>query len=99
MPSDEKGLNIFRRNVFFIALQYLPPNKKTKLFESLDGIDIKGVNGTGDTALHLALYGEKWGIAEKILNRMKDDEVNLTNSLGETPLHLAAKLNCAIGLF
>jgi hypothetical protein len=26
IPSDE-GLNIFRRNVFFIGLQYLPPNK------------------------------------------------------------------------
>jgi ankyrin repeat protein len=97
IPSDQ---GLFRRNVFFIALQYLSPNKKLL---SLDGIDkkfdISGVNKTGDTALHLALYGEKWGIAEKILNRFKNYDVNRTNNREETPLHLAAKFNCGFGLF
>jgi ankyrin repeat protein len=89
----------FRRNVFFIALQYLPPNKKLELFDSLDGIDMNGVNETGDTALHLSLYGEKWKIAEKILQTFEDFDVNSTNFLGETPLHLAAKLKSEFGLF
>ena len=52
IPSDKEGLNIFRRNVFFIALQFWPPNKKSKLFNSIDGIDINGANQTGETALH-----------------------------------------------
>ena len=95
IPSDER---LFRRNVFFIALQYLPT--KSKLFDSFDGIDIHGVNKTGETALHLALYGEKWQIAEEILRKFKNFDVNSTNVLRNTPLHLAAKLkNCKIGLF
>ena len=96
IPSDE---GLFRQNVYFITLQYLPPNQESKLFDSFDGIDITSVNGTGDTALHLALYGEKWKIAEEILCKFEDDEVNSTNSLGETPLHLASRLECEFGLF
>jgi ankyrin repeat protein len=104
IPSDKEGLNIFRRNVFFIGLQYLPPNKavNSKLIQNLcfDWIDIRGVNRTDDTALHLALYGEKWEIAEKILPEFEDYHVNTTNIRGDTPLHLAAKLkHCEIGLF
>jgi ankyrin repeat protein len=98
IPSDKEGL--FRRNVFFIALQYLPSNKKLKLFDSFDGIDIHGVaNKTGDTSLHLALYGEEWELAEEILNRFDAYDVNSTNSLGDTPLLLAARLNCEDKLF
>ena len=94
MLSDEGS---FRRNVFFIGLQYLPPDKKLLSF---DGIDINGVNKTSDTALHLSLYGEKWEIAEKILHKFEDYDVNTTNIRGDTPLHLAAKLkHCEIGLF
>jgi ankyrin repeat protein len=100
MPSDEKGLNIFHRNVIFIALQYGPSNKKLIIW-SFDEIDFNAVNPTGDTALHLALYGGRgrWKIAEKILNRFENYDVNITNFGGDTPLHLAAKLNCEIGLF
>jgi E3 ubiquitin-protein ligase mind-bomb len=85
--------------LFFIALQYLPT--KSKLFDSFDGIDIiNGVNKTGETALHLALYGEKWQIAEEIFRKFKNFDVNSTNVLRDTPLHLAAKLkNCEISLF
>jgi ankyrin repeat protein len=95
IPSDEGS---FRRNLFFIALQYLPSTKKSK-YLAFDGIDMNGVNKTKDTSLHLALYGEKWELAEEILNRFENYDVNSTNSLGETPLHLAAKLNCKKGLF
>jgi ankyrin repeat protein len=85
--------------VFFIALQYLPSyNKelinKCRYLLSFDGIDIRGVNQTGDTALHLALYGKKWDVAEKILTAFQDYDVNTTNSLGETALHLALQLQC-----
>jgi hypothetical protein len=65
-PADE---GIFRCNVFFIALQYLPSKKESR-YLSFDGIDIHGVNRTDDTALHLALYGEKWDVAERILDRI-----------------------------
>jgi ankyrin repeat protein len=94
-PSDEK---LFKQNVFFIALQYLPPNQKSKLL-SFDGIDVNSVNPTGDTSLHLALYGGKWELAEEILNRFEDYDVNITNSVGDTPLLLVARLKCEIGLF
>jgi ankyrin repeat protein len=80
-----------------IARRYLPENKK--LFESLDEIDINSVNPTGDdTALHLALYGEEWELAEEILNRFENYDVNLTSSLDDTPLLLAARLDCEFGL-
>jgi ankyrin repeat protein len=98
IPPDE---GLFRRNVYFIALQYLPPSNKAvhSKFWCFDWKLINGVNKTGDTALHLALYGEKWEIAEKILHKFEDYDVNTTNIRGDTPLHLAAKLNCEIGLF
>ncbi len=96
IPLDEK---LFKQNVFFIVLQYLPPNQKSKLFESLDKIDIHGVNPTGDTALHLALYGKKCGMAVKFLKKFEEYDVNKTNNREETPLHLAAKFNCGFGLF
>ncbi len=73
--------------MFFIALQYLSSNKSRLL--SFDGIDLRGVNKTGDSALHLALYGEKWDVAENILSEFKDYDVNVTNSLGCLPLHLS----------
>ncbi|EFX79382.1 hypothetical protein DAPPUDRAFT_319693 [Daphnia pulex] len=58
----------FRQNVFFIALRYLDSQDELndpKL--TFDGIDVAGANQTGDTALHLALYGGKWKTAKKIL--------------------------------
>lgn len=60
-----------------------------------------GVNQTVDTALHLALYGGKWKIAKKILEEFKNRcDFNAMNSLNETPLHLAAKLeSCPNKLF
>jgi ankyrin repeat protein len=99
----EKGAKIqtdegtFRRNVFFIALQYLPSNKESR-YLSFDGINIHGVNQTDDTALHLALYGEKWDVAEKILDQFPDYDVNVTNSEGYTPLHLAVHPKCKMVL-
>jgi ankyrin repeat protein len=95
IPSDE---GLFRRNVYFIALQYLPPNSKSH-FLSLDRIDINGVNKMVDTVLHLFLYEEEWKLAEEILNRFENYDVNITNSVGDTPLLLAARLNCEFGLF
>ena len=94
IPSDEGS---FRRNVFFIALQYLPPAHQKLL--SFDGIDISGVNGAGDTSLHLSLYGDKREIAETILNQFEDYDVNSTNSLGDTPLLLTARLGWDFNLF
>ncbi len=73
IQTDER---LFRRNVFFIALQYLPSSNKSRFLSSFDGIDIHGVNQTGDTALHLTLYGEKWNVAEKILKEFPDYDVN-----------------------
>jgi ankyrin repeat protein len=89
IETDEEGKA--SRNVFFIALQYLPSNKVMKhnsRFLSFDGIDIRGVNRTGDSALHLALNGEKWDVAERILDQFPDYDVNVINSTGYTPLHL-----------
>jgi hypothetical protein len=99
----EKGAEIqtdegkFRRNVFFIALQYLHSKKKSR-YLLFDGIDIHGVNQTGDSALHLALYGEKWNVAERILDQFPDYDVNVTNSKGDTPLHLAVHPKCKMVL-
>jgi ankyrin repeat protein len=93
-PADEGK---FRRNVFFIALQYLLSNKESR-YLSFDGIDIHGVIQTGDSALHLALYGEKWDVAERILDQFPDYDVNVTNSSGYTPLHLALQLQCKMVL-
>jgi ankyrin repeat protein len=53
----------------------------------------------GDTALHLFLYEEEWKLAEEILNQFESYDVNITNSLEDTPLLLAARLNCEFGLF
>jgi E3 ubiquitin-protein ligase mind-bomb len=72
--------------------------KSKSYLSSFDGIDIHGVNQTGDTALHLTLYGEKWNVAEKILKEFPDYDVNTINSLGDTPFHLAAKLQCEMVL-
>jgi E3 ubiquitin-protein ligase mind-bomb len=94
IQTDE---NLFRQNVFFIALQYLPSNKESRHL-SFDGIDIHDVNQTGDTALHLALYGQKWDVAEKILDQFPDYDVNVTNSKGYTPLHLAVHPKCKMVL-
>ncbi len=94
IQTDDEGL--FRRNVFFIALQYFPTNKSQYL--SFDGINIHGVNQTGDSALHLALNGEKWDVAEKILDQFPDYDVNASNSLGYTPLHLAVHPKCKMVL-
>jgi ankyrin repeat protein len=85
------------RNKFFIALQYLPSNKESR-YLSFDGIDISGVNQTGDSALHLALYGEKWNVAEKILDEFPDYDVNVTNTLGHFPFYLAVRLDCKMVL-
>jgi ankyrin repeat protein len=99
----EKGAEIqtdegtFRRNVFFIALEYLPSNKESR-YLSFDGINIHGVNETDDSALHLALYGEKWDVAEKILDQFPDYDVNVTNSKGYTPFHLAVHPKCKMVL-
>jgi hypothetical protein len=56
--------------------------KSKSYLSSFDGIDIHGVNQTGDTALHLTLYEEKWNVAEKILKEFPDYDVNTINSLG-----------------
>jgi ankyrin repeat protein len=95
IQTDDEGL--FRRNVFFIALQYLPLNKESR-YLSFDGINIHGVNQTGDTALHLALYGGKWDVAEKILKEFSDDEVNATNYEGDSPFGLTVQLECKMVL-
>ncbi len=95
IQTDDEGL--FRRNVFFIALQYLPSKKESR-YLSFDGIDIHSVNSTGDSALHSALHGEKWDVAEKILDQFPDYDVIVTNSLGVTPLHLAVHPKCKMVL-
>jgi ankyrin repeat protein len=95
IQTDDEGL--FRRNVFYIALQYLPSNKESQ-YLSFDGIDIRGVNQMGDTALHLALYGEKWDVAERILNQFPDYDVNVTNSSKHSPFYLAVQLDCKMTL-
>ncbi|XP_045028027.1 serine/threonine-protein phosphatase 6 regulatory ankyrin repeat subunit B-like [Daphnia magna] len=92
--------NQFHRNVLFIALQYVNQNWN----ETLDGfspetIDFSGANAMNDTALHLALYGAKWGFVTAILDQPENDEVNTVNSSEETPLHLAAKSKCGIRTF
>jgi hypothetical protein len=53
----------FHPNVFFlIAIQYSDPQDELGLNDpksSFDRVDITCVNGTGEKALHLALYEEK----------------------------------------
>jgi ankyrin repeat protein len=95
----EKGAKIqtdeetFRRNVFFIALKFLDPDKDGQTPSlAFDGVDIRGVNQSGDTALHLALEGGKGQTAKKILSHLKEYDVNTTDSKGYTPLHLAIRL-------
>ncbi|EFX78120.1 hypothetical protein DAPPUDRAFT_246431 [Daphnia pulex] len=68
---------------------------------SFDGIDVTSVNQTGDTVLHCALYGGKWKAAKKILEEFSTNcDFNALNSLNETPLYLAAKLeSCSINKF
>jgi ankyrin repeat protein len=104
--KTEKGAvqsESFHRNVFFIALQYLDSQDELndpKL--SFDGIDITSVNGTGDTALHCAIYGEKWKVTKKILEEMEKlamPVVDAINHMGETALHLITKLTCPIETF
>ena len=92
----EKGANqseTFKQNVFFVILQYWNFNRKMKNFNKkmLNNFGRFGVNQTKDTALHLALHGAKWTVVDKILSDSTNDDVNSINSLGETPLHLAAK--------
>lgn len=93
IPSES-----FRRNVISIALQY-SDSHDPKL--SFDGIDVTSVNQTGDTVLHCALYGGKWKAVQKILEEFSTNcDFNALNSLNETPLHLAAKLeSCSINKF
>jgi ankyrin repeat protein len=96
----EKGAvesELFHRNVFFIALQYWNYKKKdsNNLKECVE-LDYTDVNQTGDTALHLALHGAKWPIAKRIVS---ENYANSVNSLGEIPLHIAAKSKGKIGLF
>jgi ankyrin repeat protein len=96
----EKGAvesELFHRNVFFIALQYWNSKKQdnNNLKECVE-LDYTDVNQTGDTALHLALYGAKWPIAKRILS---ENYANSVNSLGEVPLHIVAKSKGKIGLF
>jgi ankyrin repeat protein len=47
----------------------------------------------------LFLTEEQWELAEDILNRFENYDVNETNFLGDTPLLLAARLKCGSGLF
>ncbi|XP_046648232.1 serine/threonine-protein phosphatase 6 regulatory ankyrin repeat subunit B-like [Daphnia pulicaria] len=96
----EKGAvesELFHRNVFFIALQYWNYKKKdnNNLKECVE-LDYTDVNQTGDTAVHLALHGAKWPIVKRILS---ENYANSVNSLGEIPLHIAAKSKGKIGLF
>ncbi|EFX78135.1 hypothetical protein DAPPUDRAFT_320614 [Daphnia pulex] len=96
----EKGAvesELIHRNVFFIALQYWNSKKQINdnLKECLE-LDYTDVNETGDTALHLALHGAKWQIAKRILS---ENYANSVNSLGEIPLHIAAKSKGKMGLF
>jgi ankyrin repeat protein len=93
IQTDDERL--FRRNVFFIALQYLPSKKESR-YLSFDRINIHGVNQTGDSALHLALTGEKWDVAERILDQFPDYDVNVTNSSGHSPFDLAVQLDCTM---
>ena len=70
----EKGAikSELHQNVFFIALQYV--DSKDELNDPklpFEGIDITAVNQTGETALHLALNGGKWKVANKMLKKMK----------------------------
>jgi ankyrin repeat protein len=89
-PADE---GLFRRNVFFIALKFLNPDKDGQTPSlAFDGVDICGVNQSGDTALHLSLEGGKGQTAKKILSHLKEYDVNTTDSKGYTPLHLAIRL-------
>ena len=85
----------FLRNVFFIALQYR--NSVQGNSPAFEGVDYKGQNDMGDTALHLALYGmdntnKKTNVIEQLLD--KDCDVVAVNERKETPLHLAVKLKC-----
>ncbi|XP_046647767.1 serine/threonine-protein phosphatase 6 regulatory ankyrin repeat subunit B-like [Daphnia pulicaria] len=83
----------FRRNVFFIALKFLHPDKDGQTPSlAFDGVDIGGVNQSGDTALHWALYGGKGQTAKKILSQLKNYDVNTTDCKGDTPLYLAIRL-------
>jgi ankyrin repeat protein len=103
----EKGAvqsELFRRNVFFIALQYVDSKDELNYPKlSLKEIDITGVNRDkmDNTALHFALYGGKWQVANKILKKMKklSIPVDAVNEMGETSLHVIAKLTCPIKTF
>ncbi len=79
--------------MFFIALKFLNPDKDGQTPSlAFDGVDIRGVNQSGDTALHLALYGGKWQTAKKILSHLKEYDLNTTDCKGDTPLYLAIRL-------
>jgi hypothetical protein len=85
-----------QNNVLYIILQYLNSYEEFDFSGTSNGGGV--VNHTNGTVLHLALYGEKWAVVEKILDEW-DGDINTTNSLGETPLHLATKLKCRNQLF
>ena len=87
----------FLRNVIFIALQYRNSVEGYSPLLAFEGVDYKGQNDMGDTALHLALYGmdntnKKTNVIEQLLD--KDCDVVAVNERKETPLHLAVKLKC-----
>jgi ankyrin repeat protein len=88
--------NLSDQNVRYIILQYPNSNEEFDFSGTSNGGGV--VNHTNGTVLHLALYGEKWAVVEKILDEW-DGDINTTNSLGETPLHLATKLKCRNQLF
>ena len=97
--TEEKNAtsnNLSDQNVRYIILQYPNSNEEFDFSGTINGSGV--VNPTNGTVLHLALYGEKWAVVEKILDEW-DGDINTTNSLGETPLHLATKLKCRNQLF
>jgi ankyrin repeat protein len=103
----EKGAvqsELFRRNVFFIALQYVDSkdelNDPKLSFEGMD-ITVENRDKMDNTALHLALNGGKWQVANKILKKMKQLSipVDAVNRMGETALQVITKLTCPIDTF
>jgi ankyrin repeat protein len=81
--SNEKT---FRRNVFFIALQFLSSNKSRTNSENVN----KHINRYGDSALHYAITNQSKTVVEELLKH-KDVDMNSKNKRNCTSLHLASK--------